>query len=94
MGRVQGAVHRQRDPRGAQRDCKKSTVASTAQRLAAAAMEGVDEDAQRLKVRSVDHTSERGLLEMVAAPDTDTAEEWEKSPPPGLALFWDEIGSV
>lgn len=73
---------------------RKTTVANSAHAIARAAMTSLPDSMQRLRVRHLSHTSQRGLLEVVAAPDRDTAARWEDEPPPGNLLVWDEFGSV
>jgi hypothetical protein len=71
---------------------RKTTVAASAYEIAREAMKG-KEDPQ-LRVRSMSHTSNRGLLELVAPQDKDEAETWEQFPPPGTLIYWDEFGGV
>ena len=40
------------------------------------------------------HTSDVGLLELVAPKDKEEAERWESTPPPGHVLNWDEMGGI
>lgn len=73
---------------------RKTTVANSAHALARMAMEGVDEGLQQLKTRTISHTSNRGLLEVIGAESSELAARWEIEPPPGHLLVWDEFGSV
>jgi hypothetical protein len=73
---------------------RKTTVATTAKELANAATGDVDPAQRGLTCRAIDHTSGKGLIEIVAAQDDETAARWERIPPPGVLLFWDEFGSI
>lgn len=73
---------------------RKTTVAGGAHSLAREAMQPIHEDARQLRTRQISHTSSRGLIEAVAAKDKTEAERWEREPPPGVLLVWDEFGSV
>lgn len=72
---------------------KKTTTARTAAGMARRAVAGMEGD-PGLSVRSVGHTSQRGLLELVGTSEQEKAEEWERVPPPGVLLDWDEFGAV
>jgi hypothetical protein len=79
---------------GPSAQARKTTTAETAHTLAREALQDVPEDERRLRVRSIGHTSDRGLLELVAPPTPEIAAEWEATPPPGVLLVWDEFGNV
>lgn len=76
---------------GTSATARKTTTANTARRVAQLA---TDEEDPAFTVRDIGHTSDAGLLELVAPRDKDQAREWENDPPPGLLLIWDEIGNV
>lgn len=73
---------------------RKTTVASTSQALARAAMKDLPKDTAQLRFRNLSHTSDRGLIEAVAPSTEEMAERWEKEPPPGTQFVWDEFGAV
>lgn len=74
---------------------KKTTTARTGSGLVRHAMTGMPPDLEKpLQVRSVSHTSRRGLIELVGTADEAKARAWDVAPPPGLLLDWDEFGAV
>lgn len=82
---------------GASATAKKTTTAKTgsglvrhAEKMAADEIVG----GMPLKVRSISHTSRRGLLEMIAPKDAEQAAEWEHGHPPGVVVDWDEFGMI
>lgn len=77
---------------GTSATARKTTTANIARRVAQLATQGDDDPA--LHVRDITHTSSRGLLELVAPDGPSQAQEWERNPPPGHLLVWDEIGSI
>lgn len=76
---------------GTSATARKTTTANTARKIAELAVNG---DTPAFTVRDIGHTSDAGLLELVAPRDQDQARDWEREPPPGLLLIWDEIGNV
>lgn len=73
---------------------RKTTTANTARELARRAVDDTDDDAG-LYVHPVGHTSDAGLLELVAPKDADQAKRWNDTmTPPGHLLVWDEFGSI
>lgn len=79
---------------GGSATAKKTTTARTGAGLVRHAMRGMASSEPPLTVRSISHTSRRGLLELVATADEAKAQEWEQRPPPGLLLDWDEFGAI
>lgn len=73
---------------------KKTTVANTAHRLAREACGDQPDEYRRLFTHTLSHTSDAGLLELIAPQDTDEAARWEASPPPGHLIVWDEFGGI
>lgn len=72
---------------------RKTTTANTARELANEAVDSSD-DEPGLRVSTIGHTSDRGLIELIA-PQTDSeAARWEKTSPPGNLFVWDEFGPV
>lgn len=71
---------------------KKTTVTKTAVELVKHAFK--DELSPPVRVQSIQHTSNKGLLELVGAMTPEIAKEWDKTPPPGVLLDWDEFGGV
>lgn len=80
---------------GGSSTAKKTTTSRTGSGLVRHAMRdlpaGVDAP---LQVRSVSHTSRRGLLQMIGTSDEAKAAAWDHTPPPGYLLDWDEFGAV
>lgn len=80
---------------GGSATAKKTTTARTGAAIVRHAMKGMPEGVDRsLRVRSISHTSRRGLIELVGTADEAKATLWETIPPPGLLLDWDEFGAV
>jgi hypothetical protein len=80
---------------GGSATAKKTTTARTGSGLVRHAMRAMPEGVDRpLMVRSVSHTSRRGLIELIGTADEAKAKIWESSPPPGILLDWDEFGAV
>lgn len=80
---------------GGSATAKKTTTARTGRELVIAATKGLDDLPEMpLQVRSVSHTSRRGLLELVGTTDQAIAKAWDAAPPPGVLLDWDEFGAV
>lgn len=78
---------------GTSATARKTTTAYAAKRIADLATASLG-DHPPLRVRDITHTSDRGLLELVAPKDTSQADQWERDPPPGHLFIWDEIGAV
>lgn len=78
---------------GTSATARKTTTATTARRIAELATSQLG-DTPPLRVRDITHTSDRGLLELVAPRDRSEADTWSREPPPGHLLIWDEIGSI
>ncbi|HKY60037.1 MAG TPA: DUF3987 domain-containing protein [Gemmatimonadota bacterium] len=82
---------------GASATAKKTTTAKTGASLVRHAEKLLAEEhleRSPLTVRSVSHTSRRGLMELVATSDQELAKSWETAYPPGLLLDWDEFGMI
>lgn len=80
---------------GGSATAKKTTTAKTGSGLVRHAMRTMPQGMDRpLSVRSISHTSRRGLIELVGTADEAKAMQWEVTPPPGLLLDWDEFGAV
>lgn len=80
---------------GGSATAKKTTTTRTGSALVRHAMSAMpDGQDPPLMVRSVSHTSRRGLLELVGTADEAKARGWEVSPPPGVLLDWDEFGAI
>ena len=73
---------------------RKTTTAYAAENVARRAMKDHDPDDAGVVVRSMSHTSDRGLYELIGTADQKTAEKWEREPPPGHLIVWDEFGAV
>jgi hypothetical protein len=76
---------------------KKTTTAKTGAGLVRHAEKMAEEehiDGLPIKVRSMSHTSRRGLIELIAPKDADEAKAWENGYPPGVILDWDEFGMI
>lgn len=76
---------------GGSATAKKTTTARTAATLAKQATRGTD---GALRVKSIQHTSQRGLIDLIGPHSQDKADEYEHTPPPGVVLDWDEFGAV
>lgn len=73
---------------------RKTTTSETAMAVAARAF---DYEGERLVLaRRLGHTSDRGLIEMVAPKDAEQAKSWEEGhgQPPGVFAAWDEFGAA
>lgn len=81
---------------GGSATAKKTTTAKTGASLIRHAVRLIGDESDRppLAVRSISHTSRRGLLELVGTDDAETARAWEHGYPPGILLDWDEFGTV
>lgn len=84
---------------GGSATAKKTTTARTGASLVRHALKLMEEqreigDRPPLQVRSISHTSRRGLLELVGTDDSELAQAWEHGYPPGILLDWDEFGTV
>ena len=80
---------------GGSATAKKTTTARTGSGLVRHAMASMPGDVEKpLQVRSISHTSRRGLIELVGTADEAKARAWDAAPPPGLLLDWDEFGAV
>ena len=79
---------------GGSATAKKTTTARTGSGLVRHAMQDVPSGEESLSVRSVSHTSRKGLLELVGTDSKETAKSWETVPPPGVLLDWDEFGAI
>jgi len=72
---------------------RKTTTANTARELARRACDPTMDD-PGLLVHQIGHTSDAGLLELVAPKDEAQARRWDTITPPGHLLVWDEFGSL
>lgn len=72
---------------------RKTTTANTAREVARRAVDPTMDD-PGLLVHQVGHTSDAGLLELVAPKDEAQARRWDTITPPGHLLCWDEFGSM
>jgi hypothetical protein len=73
---------------------RKTTTSETAMAVASRAF---DHEGERLVIaRRLGHTSDRGLIEMVAPKDAEQAKSWEEGhgQPPGVFAAWDEFGAA
>lgn len=72
---------------------RKTTTANTAREVARRAVDPSIDD-PGLIVHTIGHTSDAGLLELVAPKDEAQARKWDTSAPPGHLLVWDEFGGM
>lgn len=72
---------------------RKTTTANTAREIARHAIDPSADD-PGLIVKPVSHTSDRGLIELVAPKDDREASHWDRTVPPGNLLVWDEFGPM
>ena len=72
---------------------RKTTTANTAREIARLAVDPSIED-PGLLVHQIGHTSDAGLLELVAPKDEAQARRWDEITPPGHLLVWDEFGGL
>lgn len=72
---------------------RKTTTANTARELARRAVDPSADD-PGLLVHQIGHTSDAGLLELIAPKDEAQARKWDTITPPGHLLVWDEFGSL
>lgn len=83
----------------ARKTTSSGTAMSLARKVASAYTSGqpVDPDdpiEPPIRARRVSHTSDRGLIELVAPRDNQQRDQWENQYPPGTIIEWDEFGAV
>jgi hypothetical protein len=73
---------------------RKTTTMNGARSVVHEATGDIPTEHRGLFVDMVGHTSDVGLLELVAPKDQAEADRWEAGTPPGHVLNWDEMGSI
>lgn len=73
---------------------RKTTTMNGGRAVVHEATSDIPDEHRGLFAHMLGHTSDVGLLELVAPKDDTTAQKWEDTPPPGHVLNWDEMGSI